>query len=93
MAHEVERPTYDVVGPLERFDERDTVFARDALVPGSTEEGQYHQLHPELVEIDRRLGRFIQEKIDSPSEEPKDPLNGALYDATFGTVAPLGQPD
>jgi len=23
MAHEVERPTYEIVGPLERFDERD----------------------------------------------------------------------
>ena len=93
MAHEVEQPTYEVVGALERFDERDTVFARDALVLGSPEERQYHQLHPELVEIDRRLRRFIEDKIDSPPEEPKDPLNGALYDATFGSVAALGQPD
>jgi reductive dehalogenase len=93
MGHEVERPTYEVVGPLERYDERDTVFARDALVPGSPEERQYHQLHPELVEVDRRLRRFIEDKIDSPPEEPKDPLNEAFYDATFGSVAHLGQPD
>jgi len=93
MAHEVDRPTYEIVGPLERFDERDTVFARDALGPGSPEERQYHQLHPELVEIDRRLSRFIQDKIDNPPEDPKDPLNEAFYDATFGSVAPLAQPD
>lgn len=93
MAHEVDRPTYEIVGPLERFDERDTMFARDALVPGSPEERQYHLIHPELVEIDRRLGRFIQDKIDNPPEDPKDPLNEAFYDATFGSVAPLAQPD
>jgi reductive dehalogenase len=93
MAHEVEKPTYEVVGSLQRFDERDTVFAREALIPGSVPEREYHELHPELVEIDRRLARFIQEKIDSPPQVPADPLNEAFYDATFGAVAALGQPD
>jgi reductive dehalogenase len=93
MAHEVERPTYEVVGTLERFDERDTVFAREALQPSSKEEMAYHELHPELVEIDRRLARFIQEKIDNPPEVPEDPLNEAFYDTTFGAVAALAQPD
>ncbi len=93
MAHEVERPTYEVVGTLERFDERDTLFAREALMPGSKEERAYHELHPELVEIDRRLARFIQEKIDNPPEVPEDPLNEAFYDTTFGAVAALAQPD
>ncbi len=93
MAHEVERPTYEVVGTLERFDERDTLFAREALMPGSKEERAYHELHPELVEIDRRLARFIQEKIDNPPEVPEDPLNEAFYDTTFGSVAALAQPD
>jgi reductive dehalogenase len=93
MAHEVERPTYEVISTLQRFDERDTVFAREALIPGSVAEREYHELHPELVEIDRRLTRFIQDKIDSPPEVPADPLNEAFYDATFGAVAALGQPD
>jgi reductive dehalogenase len=93
MAHEVERPTYEVVGPLERFDERDTVFAREALAPGSPEEREYHARRSELVEIDRRLARFIQQKIDSPPEVPEDPLNEAFYETTFGSVAPLAQPD
>jgi reductive dehalogenase len=93
MAHEVEKPTYEVVGPLERLDERDTVFAREILTPGSPAEKEYHARHPELVEIDRRLARFIQRKIDNPPEVPEDPLNEAFYEATFGSVAPLAQPD
>lgn len=47
MAHEVERPMCEVVGTLERFDDRDTVLAREPLVPGSAEERQYHGFHPE----------------------------------------------
>lgn len=93
MAQEVERPTYEVVGALERFDERDTVFAREAYLPGTPEEIEYHARHPELLEIDRRLARFIQEKIDNPPEVPEDPLNEAFYQTTFGSVAPLAQPD
>lgn len=93
MAHEVQRPTYEVVGPLERFDERDTVFAREAYLPGTPAEREYHARHPELVEIDHRLARFIQEKIDNPPEVPEDPLNEAFYETTFGSVAPLAQPD
>ncbi len=93
MVHEVERPTYEVVGDLQRFDERDTVFAREAYLPGTPEEEEYHTRHPELVDIDRRLARFIQEKIDNPPEVPEDPLNEAFYEATFGSVAALAQPD
>jgi len=29
------KPTYEIAGTIERFDERDTVFAREALVGGS----------------------------------------------------------
>jgi hypothetical protein len=43
VAHEVERPAYEVVCALQRFDERDTVFAREALI----------------LEIHRRRTRFI----------------------------------
>ena len=93
MAHEVERATYEVIGAPERFDERDTVFARESLLPGSVEEREYHALHPGLVEIDRRLSRFIQEKIDAAPQVPSDPLSEAYYDATFGSVAALAQPD
>ena len=61
------RSTYEVVGPVGRFDERDTVFAREALVPGSKEETHYHELNPSLKEIDDQLSKFINDKLDRKS--------------------------
>ncbi len=92
MSHEVDVPTYEIVGALERFDERDNVFARERLVPGSPEELAYHAQHPELVEIDRHLASFIL-RVSGQDEKEKDPLAISLYAATFGTLAPLAQPD
>ncbi|HUW12658.1 MAG TPA: reductive dehalogenase [Anaerolineae bacterium] len=91
MSHEVDQPTYQVPGPLSRFDERDSVFARERLVPGSPEEIAYHTIHPELVAMDARLARFIH-TVDAPAQST-DQLNGALYQGSFGPVAALGQPD
>ena len=69
MSHEVGDPTYEVVGPLKRFDERDNVFARERLTPGSPEERAYHALHPELAEVDRRLAAFIEGKAGTQPQE------------------------
>ncbi|MBC8449915.1 MAG: reductive dehalogenase [Chloroflexi bacterium] len=91
MSHQVNRPTYEIVGPLSRFDERDSVFARERLRPGSPQERAYHALRPELTEIDRRLARFI-EQVDEP-EGDADQLNSALYRGSFGPVAALALPD
>ncbi len=91
MSHEVERPTYDIIGPLARFDERDSLFARERLVPGSPLERAYHAMRPEHAEIDRRLARFI-EQVDEPGESG-DQLNAALYRGSFGPVASLALPD
>ena len=52
LIYDVDHPTYQVVGELTRFDERNSVFARERLVPGSPEEQAYHAVHLELVEID-----------------------------------------
>jgi len=91
VSYEVDQPTYQVLGSLSRFDERDSVFARERLVPGSPEELAYHALHPELVGIDERLARFIQ-TVDGPSQSA-DQLNGALYRGSFAPVASLALPD
>jgi len=91
MRHEVEKPTYEVVGPLTRFDERDSVFSRERLIPGSSLERAYHTMHPELAETDRRLARFI-EQVDKPGEST-DQFNAALYQAGFGPVVALALPD
>jgi len=87
----VDRPTYEIVGELSRFDERNTVFARERLVDGSPEERAYHAAHPELVEIDRRIAAFI-EAVDRP-EESASPAEAALYRAAFGPIAGLALPD
>lgn len=48
-------PTYDVTGDLERFDMRDTLDHRAALVPGTERYKQYYSLHPECEERDKKL--------------------------------------
>lgn len=50
----VGEPTYshDVVGPLEPFDERDCVFARREMIPGSEEFAGYYLRHPEHRRFD-----------------------------------------
>ncbi len=91
MAHEVDRPTYEIVGPLERFDERDNVFARERLVPGSPEERAYHAAHPDRRQTDLRLAAFIQRKTGE--SDAGQVLDEAIYSATFGSVALLARPD
>jgi len=86
-----DRPTYQLVGEPSRFDERDNVFSRERLVPGSPEERAYHEAHPELVEIDRRIAAFI-EAVNRP-EESASQAEAALYNATFDPIAGLARPD
>lgn len=89
--HAARRPSYEIVGELTRFDERDSVFSRERLIAGSPEERSYHTAHPELIEIDRRLAAFIQQVGQGHDDVP--PVDAALYDATFDPVAGLSLPD
>lgn len=91
MDYTVDRPTYEIVGELTRFDERDTVFARERLVPGSPEERAYHAAHPELIQVDRRIATFI-ESVSRPDENASQ-VDAALYSAVFDPVAGLALPD
>lgn len=91
MNYDVDHPTYEVVGELTRFDERDTVFSRERLVAGSPEEQAYHAVHPELTEIDRRIATFIQ-AVGRPGEDVSQ-VDAALYSATFDPIAGLALPD
>jgi len=86
-----DKPTYEIVGDLTRFDERDTVFSRERLVPGSPEERAYHAAHPELVEIDRRIAAFVEGIGEGGDDVPTQ--DAALYNATFDPVAGLALPD
>ena len=103
-----DKPTYETEGPIPRFDERDTVFSREALVPGSPEEREYHERHPEKREVDGRLARFIISKMErvearggdcgpgtagEGSADTGGHLARAVYEAHFLTSAALALPD
>jgi reductive dehalogenase len=90
LSRNADRPTCEIVGELSRFDERDTVFARERLVPGSPEEQAYHATHPELIQLDRRIASFIQ-AVNCPDGESQE--GAALYSTTFDPIAGLALPD
>ncbi|MBW1775242.1 MAG: hypothetical protein JRJ82_20505, partial [Deltaproteobacteria bacterium] len=46
-APEVDEPTYKVVGPIERVDQRDTMQSRTVLKPETPEYEDYYKRHPE----------------------------------------------
>lgn len=56
-ARRVTEPTYrkDVAGPVERFDERDCIFARMDLSPGSNRYESYYSTHEVLQHTDDYL--------------------------------------
>jgi reductive dehalogenase len=93
MAHEVERPTYEVTGPIQRYDERDNVFSRESLLPGSSEEREYHANHPELEKIDHRLAKYFFDGAEARSVIAKNAPSEALPESTFRAVSALALPD
>ncbi len=88
------QPTYRIEGEVTRFDERDTVFSREGLVPGSPEEADYHTRHPEKIDVDRNLCRFIRSKEQrGDAAESGDRLGRAIYESLFVPSAALALPD
>ncbi len=85
------KPRYEITGEISRFDERDTVFSREAFLPGSPEEIEYHSRHPELIEVDSKLSRFIISKMEGGEEV--DQLARSVYEANFIPPAALALPD
>jgi len=85
------KPTYVIDGEIGRFDERDTVFSREALEPGSPEEREYHERNPDRVDVDRRLASFILSKMEESVEV--DQVGRAVYGAHFIPSAALAMPD
>jgi hypothetical protein len=65
-----------IVGSVQRFDERETVFSRNrSLRPGSEQFEQFYAQHPEYAEYDaarRKLGGPVGKpgSIDTPHEKP-----------------------
>lgn len=83
--------------PAHRFDERDILFARARLIPGSREFTQYYTMHPDRLPLDeawRSLPGLLSP--DAPfaspllfaSPEASFFLTGALREAVDGPISP-----
>lgn len=92
VRREVKRPTYEIVGSVQRFDERDSLFAREWLVPGSPEAKEYYSRHPEREEMDLHLSQFVRRKYDL-QKEGHELRRDAFFGAVFGPAAALALPD
>ena len=68
-------------GPLEPFDERDSVFARARLEPGSKRFDRYYAAHPGKLATDER-SRALP-KLASPGSRRYRPAEAALAEAQF----------
>jgi len=88
---EVEKPTYEIVGPVERYDQRDHPNARVVLEPGSPEYEDYYGRHPELKQWDdeNRKRQAIQKSAASGG----DPIGARIAPAAFYGRRVLGLPD
>ncbi len=76
----------DVVGPLERFDERDCMFARMDLVPGSERYRSYYEAHEEFQPADDFLRSL------PPMGSTAAPSDRAALDSLFGAAFIAGLP-
>lgn len=88
---EVDKPTYEVVGPAERVDARDYIFSRIALDEGTEWYEEYYRRHPELKKDDDR-SRNKARKIGSELLE-KRPVTEQMAISTFSRAWIFGRPD
>ena len=78
---EVEQPTYEIVGAVECYDQRDHATARAILIPGTPEYEEYYSRHPEHKGRDdenRRLSDIAHKK-----NREKDPINTQFGSSAF----------
>jgi len=74
------------VGPLERFDERDCIFARVDLVPGSERYREYYTANPELEPVDGYLRSL------PPLGSTATRADAAIMASLFATALIAGRP-
>ena len=81
-AREVDQPTYmeDVVGEMERFDERDSLFARRDLRQGTPQYQDYYTRRPEHRQFDDMLRSMPYLGHTEPPE------NASMLQAIFSSV-------
>lgn len=77
----VDKPTYEIVGEVQRYDQRDSSSARLLIKPGTPEYEEYYSRRPQTEEYDkenRRLKAIAYEK-----KRERDRVNPELDAATF----------
>ncbi|MBI4287448.1 MAG: reductive dehalogenase [Chloroflexi bacterium] len=78
---EVDKPTYEIVGRVERYDQRDHPNARMAMSPGGAEFADYYARRPELKEWDDENRRVRAKAVSR--RRSKDPVNEWFGEAAF----------
>ena len=90
-ALEVENPTYKVVGPIERVDQRDTMQSRSVLKPNTPEYEDYYSRHPEHKAWDDENRQILKEATEK--HKKNDPLGVHFQPTIFSTRHILGTPE
>jgi len=86
LPRKVDRPTYEIVGLVERYDMRDYIYSRVALRPGTPQYEDYYSSHPEKKAIDEDTCR----RADKSGKKllAKDPVNEHIaLSGFYGTMA------
>lgn len=89
--HKVNKPTYEIVGPVERMDFRDIPAFRRMLIPGTPQFDNYYSRHPELKDSDDKLRKHAYESARKRAD--KDLLNERLSAAGFYGQRAINRPD
>jgi len=79
--------TSEVTDPQHQVDEREIIFARARLIPGTPEYKTYYQLHPDHQEPDDASRN--QPGLLSPDAAYTDPLHSAAAGASFFLTSAL----
>ena len=91
-AQEVDHPAYEVVGEIERVDQRDTIQSRTMLKnPDSKEYKDYYARHPEKKEADDDMRANLTKSIEEHFKA--DPLGAYFQSNVFATRHILGLPE
>lgn len=72
---------------MKQFDERDTVFSRRALKPGTKTYEEYYKKHPEKEEIDKELRNMLY--IGTEGTSTYNPLNSPIARSTFNFLGDI----
>jgi len=91
-APEVDQPTYEVLGEIERVDQRDTIQARTMVKDKeSPEYKEYYGRHPERKEADDKMRANLTTALKEHFKA--DPLGAFFQSNVFATRHILGLPE